>query len=62
MEHTIARMCAPPQEPPIERSHNAMPSIPIQNMSIGTMDGALARPSGTATSALVGPEMYELED
>ena len=51
-------MRAPPWEPPIQRSHTAMHSIPNQTTSFGTVGGATAGPSleATATSAPVVPQ------
>ena len=53
MEQTIARMRAPHQEPPVEQSRTAMPTILVQTMSFGTVGGAPIGPSleATATSA-----------
>ena len=56
VERTIARMHAPPQEPPIERSRTVMPRIPIQTMSFGTVGGATASPS-LETMAISAPAM-----
>ena len=56
-------MRAPPQEPPIERSHIAMPSILIQTMSFGLVGGAPTGPSleATTTSAPTVPRIPKSE-
>ena len=56
VERTIARMRAPPQEPPIERSRTTTPSIPIQTMSFGTVVDAGPTLEAMATSALAVPQ------
>ena len=56
VEQTIARMHAPPQEPPIERSCMATPSIPIQTMTVGTVGNARHTLEATATSAPTMPQ------
>ena len=55
MEQTIARMCAPPQEPLVERSRTMTPSIPVQTMSFRTMVDAGSALEAMATFAPVVP-------
>ena len=56
VERTIAMMRAPPHEPPVERSHTAMPSIPIQTMTLGTVGETQPALQTTATSTLAVPQ------
>ena len=49
-------MRAPPHEPPIEQSHTATPSIPIQTMTLGTLGETEPALQTTATSALAVPQ------
>ena len=46
-------MRAPPHEPPVERSRTAMPSIPIETMTVGETGPTLQT---TATSAPAVPQ------
>ena len=52
MEHTIATMRAPPQEPLVERSRTVKPSIPIQTMSFAAMGDVGPTLEAIAISAL----------
>ena len=56
VEQTIARMRAPPHEPPVERSRTATPSRPIQTMTLGTVDDSVPALEATATSAPAVPQ------
>ena len=56
VEQTIAMMRAPPQQPPIERSCTATPSIPIQTMTLGTATDTGPALEATATSAPAVPQ------
>ena len=56
MERTIARMRAPPQEPPIERSRTAMPHITIQTMSFWIVGDNGSALKAMATSTGVVPQ------
>ena len=56
VEQTIARMRAPPHEPPVEWSRTAMPSRPIQTMTLGTVADSVPALEATATSAPAVPQ------
>ena len=56
VERTISMMRAPPHEPPIERSHTATPSIPIQIMTLGTVGDSGPALEAMATSAPAMPQ------
>ena len=49
-------MRAPPHGPPVERSRTATPSIPIQTMTLGTVDDTGPVLQTMATSAPVVPQ------
>ena len=49
-------MRAPPHEPQIQRSRTAMPSIPIQTMTLGTVGDSGPTVEATATFTLAVPQ------
>ena len=53
-------MRAPTHEPPIARSHTAMPRIPIQTMTLGTMGDSGPALEATATFAPAVPQVTRI--